>query len=126
NRVSAPSSRTFASDGVAGPLAGSIALFVFAFGKARFFRTRLKRNARATGRMKNGSFGNFVGVPATRFADSSSDRATCSTSWLGDHLPGARGTVQAGPHRSEAATSSATALRFAVRTELMSATGAST
>ena len=35
-------------------------------------------------------------------ADSSSERATCSTIWLGDHFPGARGAVQAVAVRSPA------------------------
>src|SRR5688500_2439592 len=36
------------------------------------------------------------------FADSSSERATCSTIWLGDHLPEPRDEVQAVPVRSPA------------------------
>jgi hypothetical protein len=36
------------------------------------------------------------------FADSSSERATCSTIWLGDDFPGARGEVQVVSARSPA------------------------
>src|SRR5688500_1590238 len=110
-----------ASAGVAGPLAGSIALFVLAFGKAPFFRTRLNRNPRKRGRRKNGSVGNFVGAPDTRFADSSSVRATCSTTWLGDHLPGARGAAHESPHFSAAAMRWLIASRLAASVAFTSA-----
>ena len=47
-----------------------------------------------------GSVGNFDERPAAMFADSSSERATWSTIWLGDHFPGARGAFHAGLQRS--------------------------
>jgi len=50
----------------------------------------------ATGRMNDGSVGNLVGLPATTFAPSSSERATCSATCAGDHFPGARGVFQFG------------------------------
>ena len=50
-----------------------------------------------SGRTNPGSDGNALGSPLMFLPDSSSARATCSTIWLGDHLPGARGVVHAGP-----------------------------
>src|SRR6266550_3872598 len=105
----APSRRARASVVVAGPLRGFIALLVFAFGKPPVFTTRLNSSVRAIGRTKKGSVTNFVEAPAIMFADSSIDRATCSTIWLGDHFPGAHGAVQDALHRSDAAMRSLTA-----------------
>jgi hypothetical protein len=48
-------------------------------GNAPFRSTRLKRSPRTSGRMMPGRLGNFDGRPAEMLADSSSDRATCST-----------------------------------------------
>ena len=50
----------------------------------------------------------LTGADAT-FADSSMMRATCSTTWDGDHFPGARGTVQTAAAPSAAASRPATA-----------------
>lgn len=41
----------------------------------------------------------------TTFADSSMMRATCSTTWDGDHFPGARGIFQNAPTPSAVARS---------------------
>jgi hypothetical protein len=49
--------------------------------------------------------------------------ATCSTTWLGDHFPGARGVVQVAADLSAAATRSRTAARLAASTSLTSAIG---
>src|ERR1043166_4351531 len=125
-RASASSRRRRASAGVREPLSGFIALFVFAFGKAPFLNTRLKSSVRATGRRKKGSVGNFDGAPEIRLAVSSIDRATCSTIWLGDHLPVARGVVHVAAQRSAADASSFTASRLAVSVALRSAMRTST
>src|SRR5262245_23652126 len=111
----ADSSRARPSPGVAGPLAGSIALLVLAFGKPSLRRTRLNRTVRTIGCASAGILGNFDGRPAAMLADSSSDRATCSTIWLGDHLPGARGVDHAGPQHSAAAINWSTACLLALR-----------
>ena len=50
-------------------------------------------------------------------------RATCSTTWLGDHFPGARGVVQVAADLSAAATRSRTVARLAASTSLISAMG---
>src|SRR5437762_6542189 len=57
------------------------------------------------------------------FADSSSERATCSTIWLGDHFPGARGDVQALFVRSPAMINCSIASLLASRAVLISAIG---
>src|SRR5712692_6043308 len=57
------------------------------------------------------------------FADSSSERATCSTIWLGDHFPGPRGEVQVVPARSPARINCSIASLLASRAVLISATG---
>ena len=54
-------------------------------------------------------------------ADSSSERATCSTIWLGDHFPGARGAVQAVAVRSPATINWSIASLLAARAVLISA-----
>ena len=54
-------------------------------------------------------------------ADSSSERATCSTIWLGDHFPGTRGAVQAVAVRSPAAINWSIASLLAARAVLISA-----
>src|SRR5215468_3045934 len=59
----------------------------------------------------------------TTFADSSQQRAICSTTWLGDHFPGARGVVQVAADLSAAAASSLTAARLAASTSFTSAMG---
>src|SRR5262245_64570316 len=56
-------------------------------------------------------------------AASSKPRAMCSTTWLGDHFPGARGVVQVVADLSAAATRSRTAARWAASTSLISAMG---
>ncbi len=63
------------------------------------------------------------GAPETTFAASSKPPATCSTTWLGDHFPGARGVVQVAADLSAAATRSRTAARLAASTSLTSAMG---
>jgi hypothetical protein len=63
------------------------------------------------------------GAPETTLAASSKPRATCSTTWLGDHFPGARGVVQVAADLSAAATRSMTAARWAASTSLTSAIG---
>jgi hypothetical protein len=63
------------------------------------------------------------GVPETTLAASSRPRTTCSTTWLGDHFPGARGVVQVAADLSAAATRSMTAARLAASTSLTSAMG---
>jgi hypothetical protein len=62
-------------------------------------------------------------APETMFAPSSRPPATCSTTWLGDHFPGARGVVHVAADRSAAATRSRTAARLSARTSLTSAMG---
>src|SRR6266850_6568461 len=57
------------------------------------------------------------------FADSSSERATCSTIWLGDHFPGARGEVQVVLVRSPARINCSIASLLASRAVLISAIG---
>src|SRR5713226_6102825 len=57
------------------------------------------------------------------FADSSSERATCSTIWLGDHFSGARGEVQALFVRSPAMINCSIASLLALRAVLISAMG---
>src|SRR3989442_6884485 len=57
------------------------------------------------------------------FADSSSERATCSTVWLGDHFPGARGEVQVVLVRSPAMINCSIASLLASRAVLISAIG---
>src|SRR5437867_11851625 len=57
------------------------------------------------------------------FADSSSERATCSTIWLGDHLPGARGEVQVVPVRSPARINCSIASLLASRAVLIFGNG---
>src|SRR5215510_13477495 len=47
----------------------------------------------------------------------------CSTTWLGDHFPGARGVVQVAADLSAAATRSRTAARLAASTSFKSAMG---
>src|SRR6185503_5694608 len=83
------------SAGIAGPAIGFIALLVLLLMNAFFFRMRLKNNPRTTGRTKAGRLGYALGSPLMFLPDSSSVRATCSTIWLGDHLPSARGVLQA-------------------------------
>src|SRR5262249_26978818 len=61
------------------------------------------------------------GAPETMLAPSSKPRATCSTTWLGDHFPGARGVVQVAADLSAAATRSRTAARLAASTSFKSA-----
>src|SRR6266699_2424174 len=73
--------------------------------------------------MTAGSFGNFDGRPAAMFADSSSERATCSTIWLGDHFPGARGDVQVVLVRSPARINCSIASLLASSAVLISAIG---
>src|SRR5881396_2961651 len=75
--------------------------------------------------MTAGSFGNFDGRPAAMLADSSSERATCSTIWLGDHLPGARDVVHAGPELSAASINWSVASLHAERAALISAIASS-
>src|SRR5262245_60577783 len=58
-------------------------------------------------------------------AASSKPRAMCSTTWLGDHFPGARGVVQVAADLSAAATRSMTAARLAASTSFKSAMGTS-
>jgi hypothetical protein len=62
------------------------------------------------------------GAPETTFAASSKPLATCSTTWLGDHFPGARGVVQVAADLSAAPTRSRTAARLAASTSLTSTT----
>jgi len=76
------------------------------------FRIRLKNSPRITGRRNVGKFGNFEGDPATNSADSSYTRAMCSTTWDGDHFPGARGVVHVDATPSDAEMNSLTALRL--------------
>ena len=57
------------------------------------------------------------------FADSSSERATCSTIWLGDHFPGARGDVQVVPARSPARINCSIASLLASRAVLIFGNG---
>src|SRR5688500_6330508 len=94
NRLQADSRRSRASWGDAGPDCGSIALLVRALGNFACLSTRLKSRTRTIGRTIRGNVGNFAGRPATTFALSSSERAMCSTTWAGDHFPGARAWVQ--------------------------------
>src|SRR5206468_4594879 len=61
------------------------------------------------------------GAPQTTFAPSSKPRVTCSTTWLGDHFPGARGVVQVAADLSAAATRSRWASRLAASASLTSA-----
>src|SRR5687768_11026557 len=70
-----------------------------------------------------GRFGNFDTRPTAMLADSSSDRATCSTIWLGDHLPGARGAVHDGPDRSPSAINCSIASLLAASAALTSVIG---
>src|SRR5439155_1514680 len=122
NLAYAPSRRTRASAGVAGPLVGSSALRALnPFGKTPFFKIRLKYSL-ASGRRKAGGIG-IDGAPETTFAPSSKPPATCSTTWLGDHFPGARGVVQVAADLSAAATRSRTAARLAASRSLTSAMG---
>src|SRR5262249_28319370 len=57
----------------------------------------------------------------TTLAPSSKPRATCSTTWLGDHFPGAGCVVQVAADLSAAATRSRTAAGLAASTSLTSA-----
>lgn len=61
------------------------------------------------------------GAPETMLAPSFIPRGTCSTTWLGDHVPGARGVVHVAADPSAAATRSVTAARLAASTSLTSA-----
>ena len=72
---------------------------------------------------ESGGVGRIDGAPETTFAESSKARATCSTTWLGDHFPGARGVVQVAADLSAAATRSMTAARLAASASLTSAMG---
>src|SRR5206468_5582409 len=117
NLASAPSRRTRASAGVAGPLVGSSALRALnPFGKTPFFKIRLKYSL-SSGRRKAGGIG-IDGAPATTLTDSSKPRATCSTTWLGDHFPGARGVVQVAADLSAAARRSMKAAPLAASAAL--------
>src|SRR5438552_4031755 len=120
NFLCAASRRSRPSAGVAGPSAGFMALLVLAFGNVDFFSTRLNRRPRTTGWRAAGILGNLDGRPAATLADSSSARATCSTIWLGDHLPGARGVVHDTPARSAVAINWLVAPLHAARATLMS------
>src|SRR5258705_6537634 len=100
-----------------------MALLVFALGNAAVLSTRLNRRPRTMGCTTPGSFGNFEGRPAAMFADSSSERATCSTIWLGDHFPGARGEVQALLVPSPAMINCSIASLLALRAVSISAMG---
>jgi len=94
---------------VADPAGGSNASPVFILRKELLLRIRLKTSRRTIGRTKKGTVGKLDGAPEATFADSSMIRATCSTTWDGDHFPGARGTVQVVPALSAATRSAATA-----------------
>jgi hypothetical protein len=108
---------------VAGPLVGFIALWALnPLGNASFFKIRLKKISLSSGRKKAGGIG-IDGAPETTFAASSKPPATCSTTWLGDHFPGARGVVQVAADLSAAETRSMTAARLAASTSLTSAMG---
>ena len=52
---------------------------------------------RNSGWTKVGMRGKAEACPAATFTDASYDRVTCSTIWLGDHLPGAHGASHARP-----------------------------
>lgn len=92
------------SAGVAAPAAGFIAFVVLPFGNTP--RLRMRRNTmRNKGWSKAGVVGKADGCPAATFADASYDRATCSTIWLGDHLPGAHGASHARPDEAAFAMS---------------------
>src|SRR6185503_16842927 len=90
--------------------------------KTPFFKIRLKNNSLNSGRRKAGGIG-IDGAPETTFAASSKPPATCSTTWLGDHFPGARGVAHVAADLSAAATRSRTAARLAASASLTSAMG---
>src|SRR5206468_11972579 len=93
------------------------------FGNPPFFKVRLKKTSLSSGRREAGGIGIDDGAPETPLAASSKPRVTCSTAWLGDHFPGARGVVQVAADLSAAATSSRTASRLDASASLTSAMG---
>src|SRR5207248_9145171 len=92
-------------------------------GNTPFFKIRLKKSTLSSGRRKAGGIGIDDGTPETALAASSKPRVTCSTTWLGDHFPGARGVVQVAADLSAAATRSRWASRLAASASLTSAMG---
>jgi hypothetical protein len=71
-----------------------MALVVRPFGNQAVLTIRLNM-MRTSGWTTAGSLGKADGNPAAMCTEPSNDRATCSTIWLGDHLPGAGGVAHA-------------------------------
>jgi hypothetical protein len=117
-------SRRRPSSNVAAPCDGFIALVVLPLGKTP--RLRMRRNTtRSNGWRMRGMEGNADGRPAATSADASYERATCSTIWLGDHLPEAQGSSQGRPHAAALVIRASAAFLLAIKAASTGSTGPS-